>query len=62
MDTDDIAPPPKRPQLVPLEAMSIEELRSYIAALEADIAAAQAMITKKQEGRGAADALFKRPS
>ncbi|MBW3559146.1 MAG: DUF1192 domain-containing protein [Proteobacteria bacterium] len=41
-----------------LELYGVEELRERIQALEAEIARAQAAISKKQSGRAAADALF----
>lgn len=41
-----------------LQPMSIEELESYIAALEAEITRADAMIAKKQAHKSGIDALF----
>ena len=41
-----------------LELYGVEELHERIEALQAEIARMQAMITKKQSGRAAADALF----
>ena len=41
-----------------LELHGVDELRERIEALETEIARANAMITKKQSGRAAADALF----
>ena len=60
MDTDEIAPPPKRLVSINLEAMSIAELNGHIAVLEAEISDARAMIAKKQQGLSSADALFRR--
>ncbi|MEM9739335.1 MAG: DUF1192 domain-containing protein [Pseudomonadota bacterium] len=42
----------------PLEEMSVDELKVRIAALEAEIGACQAEITKKETHRSDADALF----
>ena len=41
-----------------LELYGVDELRERIEALEAEVARCRAMITKKQSGRAAADALF----
>jgi uncharacterized small protein (DUF1192 family) len=41
-----------------LELYGVEELHERIEALEAEIARMRAMISKKQSGRAAADALF----
>jgi uncharacterized small protein (DUF1192 family) len=41
-----------------LELYGVDELHERIEALQAEIARMQAMITKKQSGRAAADALF----
>ncbi len=42
-----------------LDPFSVEDLRSYIAALQAEIARAEAAITAKQGARGHADRFFK---
>ena len=61
MDTDEIAPPPKKAAVpVNLEVMSITELEAHIASLQAEIERTRQMITKKQAARGAADSFFKR--
>ena len=61
MDTDDIAPPPKKAaMLVDLQGLSIAELEARIAELQAEIRRAQEMIQSKQKVRGGAEALFKR--
>ena len=41
-----------------LAAMGVEELRSYIVSLEAEIARAEAMIAKKEAHKRGVDALF----
>lgn len=43
-----------------LETFSVGELQERIEALEAEIRRARAQIERKQSGRAAADALFKR--
>lgn len=43
-----------------LEIMSVQELETYITALEDEIARARRMIALKHSIRGGADALFKR--
>jgi uncharacterized small protein (DUF1192 family) len=61
MDTDDIAPPPKKAAApVNLEGLSIAELEARILALESEIQRTREAIAAKQKVRGSADALFKR--
>ncbi len=50
---------PARPALKPLDLqqMSVEELKDYIAALEAEIARADGMISKKEAHKSGVDAL-----
>ncbi|MBV9510105.1 MAG: DUF1192 domain-containing protein [Caulobacteraceae bacterium] len=43
-----------------LEPYGVEELSARIAALRAEIARTEAQLDRKQAGRAAADALFKR--
>ncbi len=59
MDTDDLEPP--RPILKPLDMqqMSVEELRAYIASLDAEKERAKLMIAKKQDHLNAAAGLFR---
>jgi uncharacterized small protein (DUF1192 family) len=60
IDEEDSAP--KRRVLLErpvLDPFSVEDLRSYIAALQAEIARAEAAITAKQGARGHADRFFK---
>jgi uncharacterized small protein (DUF1192 family) len=45
-----------------LDTLGIEELRDYIAELQAEIARVEADIERKQGHRSAADAFFRRPS
>lgn len=59
MTPDDLDPP--RPVLKPVElqAMSISDLKAYIAALEIEIQRAAAMIASKQTHLSGADSLFR---
>ncbi len=53
---------PKKPAWLEgpaLDALSVSDLRDYIAALQAEIARAEAAITKKQGARGHAEGFFK---
>jgi uncharacterized small protein (DUF1192 family) len=55
--------PVMRPALVNkpvLDVLGIGELRDYIAALREEIARAEAMIARKGDHRGAAEAMFRR--
>ena len=60
MDTDDLAPPPRKADFAPrvLDSLSIEELAAYIEELKAEIARTEQAMAAKQAQRGAADALF----
>jgi uncharacterized small protein (DUF1192 family) len=61
--SDDI---PERPRtrltILPLDTLGVAELHAYIGELQTEIARCQAMIARKQDHRGAAEAFFKRPS
>lgn len=59
-DPDRPAPKPKHSLGEPLDALSVDELRSRIALLETEIARLEAEIGAKQASRSAADAFFKR--
>lgn len=59
LNPDDLDPPRVALKPVDLQQMSIEELRDYIAALEAEITRASTMIDKKQAHRSGLDGLFK---
>lgn len=60
MQTDDL-PRPKNIHLLGenLEAISVDELRSRIQALEQEILRIQGEVDKKQASRSAADSFFK---
>jgi uncharacterized small protein (DUF1192 family) len=44
-----------------LDAWSVEDLKHYIARLQAEIGRAEAAIARKQSHRGTADAFFRKP-
>ena len=60
MDIDDLEPrrPPAKPH--DLEALSVEELRDYVAALKAEIVRVEAKIAAKQAHLSGAGGLFKK--
>ena len=59
-DTDDLEPRKKKPVAKDLNPMSIDDLETYIADLQAEIERARAVIASKKVARGGADAFFKR--
>ena len=59
-DPDLPDPTPKHSVGEPLDRLSVHELRSRIALLEAEIRRLEAEIGAKQASRSAADAMFKR--
>ena len=59
MDTDDIAPPPKRETAPKFEELSVAELEVHIARLEAEIARARDAIKAKKAVRSAASTFFR---
>ncbi len=63
MARDEDEPVTKRRRLEPLalDSLGIEELRSYIDELRAEIVRVEADIGRKASHRSAADAFFKRP-
>jgi uncharacterized small protein (DUF1192 family) len=63
MAREDDEPLMKRRRLEPLllDSLGIEELRSYIDELRTEIARVEADIGRKGSHRSAADAFFKRP-
>ncbi len=63
MALEEDAPPVKRRRLDPLllDSLGIEELRLYIDELRTEIARVEADIGRKNTHRSAADAFFKRP-
>jgi uncharacterized small protein (DUF1192 family) len=60
MDSDDL-PKPKHEHVVgeKLDAISVDELKSRVAILAAEIVRLEAEIVKKQSSKVAADAFFK---
>lgn len=59
MDWDDLDPKKKAAQLRDLGTLGIEELRDYIAQLQAEIIRAEAAIAAKEKVKSGAEALFK---
>jgi uncharacterized small protein (DUF1192 family) len=59
MDIEDLEPRKKVPVPKNLDIMSVEELRSYIADLQAEIERVQAKIAAKESHRAGAASLFK---
>lgn len=55
---EDDLPAQKRRQTLALEALSIDDLKARIEALKDEIAQCEALITKKEKVRAAADTLF----
>ena len=50
---------PKRVTPLPLDPLGVAELQDYIVELRAEIARAEAAISRKQDHRGVADGLFR---
>lgn len=59
MDLDDLEPRKTAPKPKPLDPMSIDELKTYIEELKAEIGRAEAMIASKLDQRSSAESLFK---
>ena len=64
MDTDDLAPPPKKPRSYELgqdlSKLSFGELKALIDDLKIEIARVEATLAAKQSSKSAAEAAFKR--
>ena len=64
MDTDDLAPPPKKAKSYELgqdlSKLSVAELRALIDDLKADIARVEHTLAAKQSSKSAAESVFKR--
>ena len=54
-------PKPRRLAPLPLDSLGIDELKDYIAELQAEIGRVQATIQQKQAHRGDADRFFRSP-
>ena len=61
MAFDDFDPKPKKPPPIDLSLMSIADLTARIVEFETEIARMKQTIKEKENQRGAADALFKKP-
>ena len=64
MDTDDIAPPPKKAKSYELgqdlNKLSVAELRALIDDLKAEAARVEQTLATKQSSKSAAESIFKR--
>lgn len=49
---------PSRLTILPLDGLGVDELHAYIAELRTEIARCEAMISRKQDHRGAAEQFF----
>jgi uncharacterized small protein (DUF1192 family) len=59
---DDLEPQKQTKKLRPLDDMSVDELKEYIANLQAEIARVEVAMKAKQSHMAAMDALFKKPA
>lgn len=59
MDLDDLEPRKQTPKPKDLDAMGVEELQDYLAALEAEAARVRTKIESKKTYLAGADSLFK---
>jgi uncharacterized small protein (DUF1192 family) len=59
-DLDDLDPRQKKPQLKNLDAMNIDDLKEYIAALQAEIVRVEDKLKAKQSHASAAASFFKK--
>jgi uncharacterized small protein (DUF1192 family) len=59
MDTDELDPVKKKPQKKDLSRMSVGDLKEYVDELRAEIARAEAEITKKGKAKAGAESFFK---
>ena len=60
MDTDDLEPIVKKPEIKDLEVMSIEALGKYIDELQTEIKRAEVEIELKKKARAGAEDVFKK--
>ena len=58
-DLDDLDPRQKKPTLKNLDAMNIDDLQEYVAALKAELARVEDKIKSKQSHAAAAASFFK---
>lgn len=58
---DDFDPRTKKMKARPLDMLSVDQLRGYIAELRAEITRVEADIAKKEKSKAAADSFFKAP-
>ena len=58
---DDLEPQKQTKKPKPLDDMSVDELKEYVANMQAEIVRVEAAIKAKQTHMAAMDALFKKP-
>ena len=61
-EDEDDRRPMRRLTILPLDALGVAELQSYIGELRGEIARAEAAIAARRSHRGAADLLFRQPT
>ena len=59
-DLDDLDPKQKKPQLKNLDSLNIEDLKEYVAVLQAEIARVEEKLKSKQSHAAAAASFFKK--
>lgn len=59
-DLDDLDPRQKKPKPLNLDDLNIDDLKEYVAVLQAEIERVEAKIKSKQGHASAAESLFKR--
>ena len=59
-EEDDPPKPQRRVAMLPLDSLGVDELRSYIAELQLEIARVEAVIDRKLSHLGIAESLFRR--
>jgi len=62
MDEEEVRRPSGRVVGASLEGLSVAELEAYLAELRAEIARVEAELARRRDVRGAAEALFGRPT
>jgi uncharacterized small protein (DUF1192 family) len=60
LEEEDFLPQKKKPQLKKLDSLSVDELRDYIEEMKSEIARVEAEIKRKQASADAASLFFKK--
>lgn len=61
LDPEELEPTRPKPQLRVLDSLSVAELETYIAELDAEIVRVRKAIAAKRDHRSGAEAFFKKP-